>query len=331
MIFLEERNSDSMASTTPPRGLIVDLITPLKDEVTIDRKGLENMIERVLPHVEGLLIGSPDGGEAHRLDKVTRATLFGKALEIVSGRTTILGWISGMTKEETLAVFSLMNKALEQGNYAGTVYWVDSPLFYHSNRGLPDMYDRLCSLTDRDVVLFNHPGLVNTLGKSFKRSNIRTSVFKDLIKNRNISGLIHQGTLDRSRNYQKALKTRSNFRIYDGQESRFLDHPSRSGVVSVGTNLSPRAWAKMTASSLNLESREKGYPDYLSQIWELGALLHKMMVQYGKNPGPVIKAVLADMGIIESPFSLLPSDNIGEQVKTLRTILEEFTGSRVFP
>jgi hypothetical protein len=156
-------------------------------------------------------------------------------------------------------------------------------------------------------------------------------VFKDLIKNRNISGLIHQGTLDRSRNYQKTLKKRSDFRIYDGQEFRFLDHPSRSGVVSLGTNLSPRAWAKITASSLNLESREKGYPDYLSQIWELGALLHKLMVQYGKNPVPVIKAVLADMGIVRSPFSLLPSGNIGEQVKTLRSLLEDDPGNRAIP
>ena len=46
-------------------------------------------------------------------------------------------------------------------------------------------------------------------------------------------------------------KGRSPFRIYDHSEKSFLHHPSMSGVVSVGANLSPLAWQRITLSTRN--------------------------------------------------------------------------------
>ena len=133
-----------------------------------------------------------------------------------------------------------LRKRLEKRAYDGPVYWIDSPLYYHSNRGLPLYYQDLSASVKEPFLLYNHPSLIKQVARPFKRSNISTGILKELAQIESIIGLIFFGSLDRSRNYQKAVRSRPAFRIYDGEEAHFLTHPSLSGVISVGANLAPR-------------------------------------------------------------------------------------------
>ena len=313
-----------MEALPSPRGLIVDLITPLKKSGDIDGRGLGKHLDGVLPHVQAVLLASPQTGEGKNLDYSQRDELLEKTLVVVRGKVPVLIWITHSTVEGTVETLQILKKRLERGKYTGQIFWVDTPLYYHSNRGLPSLYKNLTTTANEPFLLHNDPELIKQIASTFKRTNIRTSILKELSQMERIQGLIFLGSLDRARNYQKAARARSDFRIYDGEESHFLTYPSLSGVVSVGANLAPRAWQKVTASSLNLSGERKDYPDHLEQIWNQGEYLRGLLQIYQNSSAHLIKQVLSDKGLIESPTSTLTEENTEEKARHLEALMERY-------
>jgi dihydrodipicolinate synthase/N-acetylneuraminate lyase len=306
-----------------PRGLIVDLITPLAGGGDIDGRSLGRQLDRVIPHVQGLLISSPYMGEGNLLKPEQREELFEKSLVVVRGRAPIFMWISRKTTEKTRETLLSCKKIAENRKYKGPVFWVDTPLYYHSNRGLRRHYEEMISLVEEPFILHNDPDLISSIGTAFKRNNIRTGILKELSILNGIKGMIFFGPLDRAYNYRKAVRARADFRIYDGDESYFLRHPSLSGVISRGANLAPRAWQKITSSSIKLEGGQGDYPDYLRQVWETGGYLNKLKDIYSGHGPSFIKLVLRDMGVIEDDGMGKESENMSGEVNAVRDLMEK--------
>jgi len=312
-----------MADSSPPKGLIIDLITPLKRGGNIDGRGLGRLLDRVLPFVQAVYLASPVSGEGRNLEAAQREELLEKTIVVTRGRVPVLIWISQGTEEETKSTLFLLRKRIEKRKYSGAVFWVDTPLYYHSNRGLPLHYQNLSIGTKGPYLLHNDPALIRELSRPLKRNNIRTSILKDLAQISSIHGLIFSGSLERARNYQKAVRARMDFRIYDGDESRFLSYPSLSGVVSVGTSLAPKAWQKITTSSLNQSDNREDYPDFLQQIWETGRYLQSLLEIYHPAPVPLIKHILADTGTIESPTCTFEAGDVTAKAEALKEIMAQ--------
>ena len=313
-----------MEALTSPRGLIIDLITPFNRSGDIDGRGMGKQLDRVLPHVQALLLASPYMGEGRNLSAIQRNELLEKALVVVRGRVPILVWISQDSEEKTRETLLLLKKGLELRKYTGQVFWVDTPLYYHSNRGLPLYYENMSSMVRGPFLLHNDPELIGQLERAFKRKNIRTSVLKALSRIESIQGLIFLGPLDRAHNYQRAVRSRVEFKIYDGDESHFMRHPSLSGVVSGGANLAPRAWQKITSSSINLSGKQKEYPDHIQQIWEMGDYLRDLKDIYRHNPVQIVKQILSDIGIIQGPYSTIRAEGMGEKTEVLKTLMHRY-------
>lgn len=305
-----------------PRGLIVDSITPRMEDESIDGRGLGKHLDLMLPHVQGILISSPITGEGIRLTIEQKIDLFDKTLVVVRNAVPILVSITGKSSEETIAILESLKKQKSERKYNGPVFWVDTPLYYHSNRGLPAHYKELCSLVDELFVLHNDPALIQSLDKSLKRKNIRTSILKELALNEKIKGVIFSGSLERSYNYGKAVRNRSDFKIFDGDESRFLDYPGHNGVVSAGANIACMEWAKITFSSLNPEN-ENTYPDQQKQTWELWSYLSWLNTVYSENNADIIKKVLEERGVIARAGSQENKDIL----EAVRKIMESGNGS----
>ncbi|MBW2109340.1 MAG: hypothetical protein JRI36_11855 [Deltaproteobacteria bacterium] len=187
---------------------------------------------------------------------------------------------------------------MDRLDYRGETYWVDYPIYYHSNRGLPQWYERLSAETDTGFVLGNHAGLIEKRRRAVKHANIRTSVLKKLADEQAIGGLIFTGPLERSMNYRKAVRRRRDFRIYDGEEHAFLGRPSADGVVAGGANLLPRVWQAVTRSSLNRYDTHQQFPDHVYQMLESGVMLKAFYAVYHKNPAAVMKRMLHVAGIL---------------------------------
>ncbi|MCG6881423.1 MAG: dihydrodipicolinate synthase family protein [Deltaproteobacteria bacterium] len=312
-----------MEYSRAPRGLIVDLITPLKDGA-IDETGLKNLLAQVLPHAQGLLLAGARNGEGENLKPAMRNQLLKIALETVGASPVSLFLrVTGNTEQQTRENILGLQKQLSQDQPGSALFWVDTPLVYHSNRGLPDYYRDLLSITKMPLVLHNDPEAVHTT-RTFKRRNIRTAVLKELTQIEGIEGLIFSGSLERAHHYQRACRSNQHFRIYDGDEKRFLEFPSMGGVVSVGANLAPRAWKKITQSSIGLHAHRENYPDRLQQIWELGDYLKNMVSLYGEAPAKMIKTILSDMGVIETPQMLTSEAVEQEPVRSLKKIMRDF-------
>lgn len=314
-----------MQVLTAPRGLIVDIITPFTKGGAIDGPGLRKLLNRVSPHAQAVFLASPHTGEGKNLHTEQRVELLEQAIPAMAQNPIpILIWVAQDDEAESRRTTITLKEVIEKRGYMGDIFWVDTPLYYHSNRGLPGLYKALCSVVGKPYILHNDPEFINGLTRPLKRNNIRTAVLKELVSLEGITGLIFSGSLDRVHNYHNACRRRPHFKIYDGEESHFLDHPSTSGVVSVGANLAPKAWEKIIQSSLDLSAHKKDYPDHLQQIWELGDYLRDMRDIYLQAPAPILKEILSDMGIIETPACTFKVEDTKEPKSRLKELMTRF-------
>ena len=281
-----------------PRGLICPLVTPLKTEDVLDVATLERLIGHAGIGADALLVGDVFWGEGQVLSPDTRTELASAALEIVHGKWPVLITITSDTSKATLGLVARIESFIERSGYSGSVFWVDYPLYYHSNRGLPQFYEGLARDTAIPVIMGNHPGLIQRRKTRIEHKNIRTSVLKKLLGIDRIQGLIFVGSLRRSIDYHKAVRHRRGFKFYDGDEAAFMKQPSSDGVVAGGANLLPRAWNEITWSCLNRYDVQRQYADHVSQIWETGVMVREFYDLYAKNPAGVLKRMLHVSGIL---------------------------------
>jgi dihydrodipicolinate synthase/N-acetylneuraminate lyase len=310
---------DFMHEMRPPRGLIVDLITPLDHEGGIDRGDLQRLLKRVLPHADGVLLASPLIGEGRALGLEGKLELLEHAMAVIGKETPILFWITEESSEGTKKALSVLEDLVDSSDYRGGVFWLDTPLYYHSNRGLYGHYTELVSMARKPFVLYNDPGLIGLLDRPLKRVNIRTSIVTKLGGIEGIKGLIFRGSLARANHYQKALSRRPDFKVYDGDETRFLEHPSMSGIVSMGANIAPGIWDTITRASLGIRSKE----DDPGQLLELATLLRELLRIYRKNPVRIIKKALFDLRVIGSPACTPITEPLEDDTNPLTGFISE--------
>jgi len=314
-----------MEFQNPPKGLIADLVTPLTKGGEIDGKGFAWLLDRVAPFAQGLLLASPHSGEGVNLGCEQRLELLEKAISVIRSRQIPLFiWVSQDTEEKTRETLVALEAGLIKRKYKGQVLWVDSPLYYRSNRGLGRYYHDLSSITRQPFVLLNDPRFIQGLSRPLKRVNIRTSILKELVNVRGILGMIFLGPLERANNYYKASRTNPGFRIYDGDEGQFLSYPSMNGVASAGANLAPEAWQKIINSSLQMSGDRNNYPDRLQQVWQVGQYLKNLKEIYDPAPAAIIKEVLWDMGIIETPTCTFQTGDLGIPKQQIKELLANF-------
>jgi dihydrodipicolinate synthase/N-acetylneuraminate lyase len=312
-----------MAATQLPKGLILDMITPLLKNGEIDGKGLERHLENVMPHVQAIFLAGPYLGEGASLTPEQKEALFYRTLLIMQSRLPVLAWISAPTDEETENTLLLLKKRIEKMRYEGPVFWVDTPLYYHSNRGLESCYKKLSSLVKEPFILLNDPAFVRSKDQPLKRVNIRTAILKELALMENIKGMIFFGALDRSFNYRKAVRSRLDFMIYDGDESHFLEHPSLNGVLSMGANLAPAAWKTITASSLNLNGDLEEYPDRVRQILNAGRYVNELKNIYQGHGPDFFKQVLSETGTLSDCVSAAEQEKHSGDFKKILELMDE--------
>jgi dihydrodipicolinate synthase/N-acetylneuraminate lyase len=279
----------------PPKGLIISLPSPLDEKGGIDRVSLSRLIDRVLPFADGLFIGEPLAGEGLFLSHPLRTELLLAAIPMAAGRKPLFLSPTAATAEETLSTVETVSQAASAAACLDHLFWVDLPLWYHSNRKLPQFYEEWAKRTSCPILLYNHPQMISRLNRSLKRSNIRTAVLKSLAENEQIVGLIQAGELKRTIHYQRALRARRDFRFFDGEEDSFLNSPSSSGVVSFGANLLPAEWKEIVAASLDLSEDPARNLLLLKRSHKLRALHHALGLYPAKN----IKTVLHRLGVIE--------------------------------
>jgi len=307
-----------MEQNATPRGLICSLALVQHPKDRRVYLGLESLIARLRPAVAGLFLDpmfwSP---EANRCGAVP-ASLLEEVISLVTPGFPLWVRITGSTAEQTIDTCRQLETVCRRLNHKGPLAWVDTPLLYHSNRGLPDHYRVLLSETTFSLIADNNPQLLRKAVDKTKRKNIRTAILKKLSHEVRMAGLLHRGDLRRSMNYQRAVRGRSNFLVYDAGELSFLEKPSASGVLSVGANLLPQDWQTITRASLNLDERYQAQSSRFRQLWETGLRVRTLRKYYSQAPSQIIPAVLAAWGLIQETGQTLSP----EEQEAVNRILE---------
>ena len=279
----------------PPRGLITALITPLNPQGGLDWDSLKGLIEHLLPFSDGLLIGEPLAGEGLFFSEKMRLELFRGCFEAVGGRKPLFLCPTAQTSEETLKNVAAGEQYLGGRPGNPPIFWADLPLWHHSNRKLPQFYEEWGQRSPLPLLLYNHPLLISSLNRSLKRKSIRTAVLKRLAENEQIVGLIQAGDFQRTLYYQRAVRGRRDFRIYDGDERNFLNQPSASGVLSWGANLLPAEWQEIVKGALTpTEDPARGL-----KLFKESQKLQHLCAVMGLNPAASLKYALHRLGRIQ--------------------------------
>lgn len=307
-----------MEQNATPRGLICSLALVQHPKDRRVYLGLEPLIARLQPAVAGLFLDPMFWStEAYRRGAVP-ASLLEEVIGLVTPGFPLWVRITGSTAEQTIDTCRQLEAVCRRLDYKGPLAWVDTPLLYHSNRGLPDHYRVLLSETTFSLIADNNPQLLRKVVDKTKRKNIRTAILKKLSHEPRMVGLLHRGDLRRSMNYQRAVRGRSSFLVYDAGERSFLEKPSASGVVSVGANLLPQDWQTITRASLNLDERYQAQSSRFSRLWETGLRVRTLRKYYSQAPARIIPAVLAAWGLIQETGQPLSP----EEQKAVNRILE---------
>ena len=310
----------------PPRGLVLDIVTPFDEEGRPDSESMGWLIQRFKRDAGVILAGSLEVGEALNLGREARIEILESVLKTSKKGPALFFEITAVEENDTLEILNSAESLIKDLDLDPELYYFLTPLVYHGNRNLPDHLDRLCRKTGRPFILSNNPRLVKKFAGSLRHENIRTSVLKKISNNEQVVGLALNGGVDRALNYQRALRSRPGFRFYDGNENSFINQPSSSGLISCGANLLPRAWADIVDSSLDIFESKRMYPDHISKIWQNGRMVRRLLNVYKDNPPGFIKTGLKLLDLIPRAQLSDPEKEISSEdelgMKTFLTSLE---------
>ena len=281
-----------------PRGLIVNLVTPVDPEGRPDERAMFELMQRLGEGPAGFLAGGFELGEAEHLGADHRLRVLEASLQGCPGHMSLLFDITARTEAETMDLVKRADRRLSDHRSGAMVFYYLTPLTYHRNRDLPQHIRDLGAASARSIILANNPALVRRVAPTLRHKNIRTAVLKKISANKQIAGLASTGDLQRAINYQRALKTRTDLRFYDHQEDNFLERPSSSGLISQGANLIPRVWSDIVGSSLNLFDIRRTHPRHISRIRKSGFMARTLISAYQPNPPAAIKKALELMGVL---------------------------------
>jgi dihydrodipicolinate synthase/N-acetylneuraminate lyase len=217
----------------------------------------------------------------------------------VGGRLPVFYGITGATPEETRELALAVRQAMNRQGYQDQIFLADLPLWYHSNRGLPQFYQGWLKEAGLPLILLNLPEVLQQRAFLFKHRNLRTQVVKKLAALPDIAGLVYQGEMRRFLNYHLAAVARPLFAFYEADEYRFLTRPGAWGVVSPGAQLYPEAWQRATRACLHPEDVGEDLAAR-HNLWEESTRLLNLTGLYRPAPAPLLKMALTAQGILAS-------------------------------
>jgi 2-dehydro-3-deoxy-D-pentonate aldolase len=246
----------------PLRGIIPPMVTPLDDPTSIDRPGLERLIEHLISGgVHGIFILGTTGegtGISYRL----RHELIDRTCGQVAGRVPVLVGITDTSYEESC---SLAAYAKTVG--ANAVVSAPPSYFAMSQNDLFRLIQMLSTSIELPLYLYNMPSLTKT--RFEPQTVLRTSELP------NIYGLKDSsGDLRYLRTIARQMGDRPDFSLLVGPEELLFDSliVGAHGGVCGGANLFPKLFVALYEAAR--AGDHKNAIDLQTRVRELGELLY---------------------------------------------------------
>ena len=289
---------------TKLRGMGVALITPFKEDGSVDYAALLRLVDYQLQNNTDFLCVLGTTAETPTLTADEKKRITQLVIERVNGRIPIL---LGVGSNCTQTVID----TLKQDDMTGVDAVLAVVPYYNkpSQEGIYQHYKAIAESTDLPVVLYNVPGRtgVNMTAETTLRL---ARDFKNIIAVKEASGNITQ--------MDDIIKNKpENFNVISGDDG--ITFPLLTlgavGVISVIGNAFPREFSKMVRLAL------QGDFEHALPIHHQFAELFKLLFVDGNPAG--VKAILNAMGLIENRLRLPLVPTRITTFEKMRAILDE--------
>jgi 4-hydroxy-tetrahydrodipicolinate synthase len=289
---------------TKLRGMGVALITPFKEDGSVDYAALLRLVDYQLQNNTDFLCVLGTTAETPTLTPDEKKRITQLVIERVNGRIPIL---LGVGSNCTQTVID----TLKQDDMTGVDAVLAVVPYYNkpSQEGIYQHYKAIAESTDLPVVLYNVPG--RTCVNMTAETTLRLARdFKNIIAVKEASGNITQ--------MDDIIKNKpENFNVISGDDG--ITFPLLTlgavGVISVIGNAFPREFSKMVRLAL------QGDFEHALPIHHQFAELFKLLFVDGNPAG--VKAMLNAMGLIENRLRLPLVPTRITTFEKMRAILDE--------
>jgi 4-hydroxy-tetrahydrodipicolinate synthase len=267
------------------KGTITALVTPFREDFSIDFEKLKKLIEfQIEGGVDALVIGGTTG-ESATLSSKEKLALIIQSVEFSAGRIPIIAGTGSYNTAESIDMTVL---AREHG--ADAVLLVAPYYNKPSQEGLYYHYKAIADAVDIPQILYNVPG----------RSAVNISAEVQLRLGEEFTNIV--ATKEASGNLEQIMEiirnAPDNFNVLSGDDSISLPIilMGGTGVISVISNYAPKLFSECINEALN-----GNYDLALDLHYKLFDLMKLNFVE--PNPVPA-KTILSMMGMLDEVYRL---------------------------
>ena len=269
---------------TPFSGTGVALVTPFRDDGSIDVEDLQKHVEFQIENGVDVMVPGGTTGEGVTLSADEHQLLVRTTVEATRGRTPVLAGAGG---SDTADVVRKARAAREAG--ADGILSVSPAYNKPTQRGLIEHYLAVAGAVDCPVIIYNVPGRT--------ASNVLPETVLTLAETENIAG-VKEASGDVDQVMTLIRERPEGFTILSGDDALTLPllAAGADGVISVVANLAPALMSQMVERALSGD-----YEGARKLHYRLLPLMRAIFVE--TNPIPV-KVALEIMGHRQAHFRL---------------------------
>lgn len=286
-----------------PKGIIPAMITPLKNDESVNLDALAHHIEYLISNgVHGIFVCGTTG-EFYALSLEEKREIIRTAKDVVKGRVPLYAGTGGITTSECIA---LTQMAEDEGVDAVSVL---TPMFISpSADDLYEHYALIAKNTSLPIILYNNVPRTGV--------NIPVSLVAKLSKIENIIGIKDSsGNFDLTSEYIRVTRDNSDFHVLQGRDTHILAGLTygATGAIAATSNVAPKLVVSIYESFMQ---------GNIAQALEYQYMLAPLRMAFTLGTFPmVIKAALEILGINAGPCKAPIRDLLPDEKKQLEKVL----------
>ena len=284
-------------------GAGVALVTPFKEDLSVDYDQLEKFIDFQIDNGTDSIIICGTSGEASTMSHDEQIEVVSACVSHVNGRVPVIAGAGANCTDEALNLAKRSEKAGADGLLVVTPYYNKA-----TQKGLEEYYTTVGNSVDIPIIMYNVPGRTGTNIQPATAVKIAKSV-DNIVAIKEASGDIGQvATL--------AALADGCLDIYSGNDDQVVPLLALGGkgVISVLSNVAPRETHDMVMKFL--EGDVKGSLDIQLKYMDV---IHNLFS--GVNPIPAKRAV-AEMGycknIVRRPLTEMEEDHAQVLIQSMK-------------
>ncbi len=287
------------------KGIIVPIITPMKEDETINEQELRNQVNRMIENGIHGIFPFGTNGEGYILNEKEKEQVLSIVIDEVKGRVPVYAGTGCISTRDTIRQ-SLMGKSL-----GADVLSVITPSFAAASQNeLYEHYKTVAQAVDMPIVLYNIPART---GNALAPATVaRLSKIDNIVGAKDSSG-----NFDNMLQYIELTRDRKDFSILSGNDSLILWNLLAGGTGGIAgcANVYPKNMAaiydRFTAGDLDGARKAQDAIRSFRNCFKFG------------NPNTIVKTAVALLGYpvgkCRAPFNQVSA----EGVEAIRKVLEE--------